>query len=205
MSNPTCPCCGEIRNAGEIEIYINLAIATMGGDTDWHTRYAHSRRLSWACDACITSGRAIVGNPSLQKFGLGPPRYAYIDDERECRDCGNYFVFSAKEQQYWYEVLQLQGTAVHCLPCRKMRQAHNAIQNELTRAIENLPHGLNTKDPDELAYISEVYLKAGRTTKALEFYRRAKNRIKTSGNPEVLSKKLEELRTQLDAMQAAEK
>jgi hypothetical protein len=34
------------------------------------------------------------------------PKYFYVDDERECIQCGKQFTFHAAEQKYWYETLK---------------------------------------------------------------------------------------------------
>jgi hypothetical protein len=36
----------------------------------------------------------------------GPPEY-YVDQTLKCRDCGKEFTWTAKRQQYWFEVLKI--------------------------------------------------------------------------------------------------
>lgn len=48
----------------------------------------------------------------------------YYDVKRECRDCGRRFIFSAREQKYWYEELgfPLEADCVRCIICRRKQQ-----------------------------------------------------------------------------------
>ncbi len=52
------------------------------------------------------------------------PEFWYRDEERTCVDCGAEFVFSAKDQKFWYEVarIPLHATANRCLACRHQRR-----------------------------------------------------------------------------------
>jgi hypothetical protein len=58
----------------------------------------------------------------------GPPLW-YVDQERTGRDCGQEFAWTAKQQQYWFEVLKLpiQVQVLRCPACsRKLRLAKAA-------------------------------------------------------------------------------
>jgi DNA-directed RNA polymerase subunit RPC12/RpoP len=53
----------------------------------------------------------------------GPPMW-YADKKVKCRDCGQEFVWTAKAQKRWFEVLKrpIWTVAVRCVPCgRKVR------------------------------------------------------------------------------------
>jgi hypothetical protein len=49
------------------------------------------------------------------------PRHWYIDAAFHCVDCGSEFVFSAKEQQFWYEERKfyVDSQPNRCVACRK--------------------------------------------------------------------------------------
>jgi Probable zinc-ribbon domain len=57
----------------------------------------------------------------------GLPLY-YIDYAFTCRDCGVDQLWTAKQQKWWYEIAKgkLGSTAIHCRPCRRVRQARRA-------------------------------------------------------------------------------
>lgn len=57
----------------------------------------------------------------MQQWCDHNPYFAFIDVELPCNRCGNVFLFSAKEQQHWYETLQfwVQSRPKQCLPCRR--------------------------------------------------------------------------------------
>lgn len=52
------------------------------------------------------------------------PRYYYRYREFDCQSCGMTEVWTARQQQWWYEVAQgeLQTTATTCRSCRKRKQ-----------------------------------------------------------------------------------
>jgi Probable zinc-ribbon domain len=81
---------------------------------------------------------ALRGNPGRQIFCCDAPRYAYVDEPRTCVQCGAEFVFSAKEQKHWYEVLQfrLDSHAIRCLPCRRQRRSERAVQRRLDAVMK---------------------------------------------------------------------
>lgn len=53
----------------------------------------------------------------------GPLRYE--DREITCRDCGRKEIWTARQQQWWYEVAKgsIYSTAVRCRACRGPRRA----------------------------------------------------------------------------------
>ena len=59
----------------------------------------------------------------------GPPLY-YVDYEFTCVDCGCVQVWTAAQQQWWYEVAKgsIYAGAKRCRPCRAARRAQ-AEQN----------------------------------------------------------------------------
>jgi hypothetical protein len=55
----------------------------------------------------------------------GPAKLYYEDLEFTCRDCGSDQVWTARQQQWWYEVAKgpIYSTAVRCRACRQARRA----------------------------------------------------------------------------------
>jgi hypothetical protein len=53
------------------------------------------------------------------------PRLYYEDLEFKCRDCRKREVWTAEQQQWWYEVAKgpVQSTAIRCRACRSARRA----------------------------------------------------------------------------------
>lgn len=86
-----------------------------------HITSLKSHRFQWACNKCIHEGKAIKGDYQKQFFGMGLPIIAYTDLSRKCVNCDKDFIFSAKEQQYWYEEAGfiLDSVPKTCLECRK--------------------------------------------------------------------------------------
>jgi hypothetical protein len=48
----------------------------------------------------------------------------YVDYAFNCRDCGTAQIWTAKQQKWWYEIMQgnINSVAVRCRPCRKTEQ-----------------------------------------------------------------------------------
>lgn len=80
------------------------------------------------------------GDASRQRFGMGGPQIAFGPLERTCRDCGEPFLFTAREQRHWLETLgfHIDSTAVRCAACRtalrKVEQARRRWEAALTEA-----------------------------------------------------------------------
>jgi hypothetical protein len=68
------------------------------------------------------------------------PRYFYVDERKLCVQCGEPFVFSAKEQKYWYETLKFNfnSVAVRCAACRRKRRNAHVLEQRLSSARSEL-------------------------------------------------------------------
>lgn len=66
---------------------------------------------------------AIAANIDKQNYSIFP-RSLYVDIEKQCRQCGRWFIFYAREQQYWYESLgfYVDADCVKCPDCRRQEQ-----------------------------------------------------------------------------------
>jgi hypothetical protein len=79
---------------------------------------------------------AVRANIQAQCYGIGEPLYYYEDIARRCIDCKLSFVFSAREQKYWYEVRNflLDSTAIRCAPCRRRVRGEKGAHANLAHA-----------------------------------------------------------------------
>jgi hypothetical protein len=125
-----CPCCKKARN---YERGTNLpAIETMvlqkqmlwWGKPGWILSEAKKGTLQWACNYCLKKRQALVADITQQKYCDYTPYLAYFDIEMKCENCKQEFIFSAKEQQFWYENLHfwVQSRPKQCLACRQKRR-----------------------------------------------------------------------------------
>ncbi len=59
-------------------------------------------------------------------------RSEYVDVLCRCRECRRWFIFFAKEQQYWFEELRffIDSRCVHCPECRHIRRQHHREEQE---------------------------------------------------------------------------
>lgn len=128
----------------------------------------------WAvCPRCIAQGKAIVADRARQDWGLGGPINAYWDQRRQCQCCGRDYVFSAKEQQFWYEEQRFitQSAPIACLPCRKELRSRVKANEELTALVKVT----RSTSWGALEQRAELAFRAGAGRRALEYLRRAKN------------------------------
>ena len=67
----------------------------------------------------------------------------YEDKEFKCQDCGDYSIWYAKDQKWWYETMgkPIESIAVRCLTCRQKIRAEKAVQKEHMRSMSlKAPH-----------------------------------------------------------------
>ncbi|MBK8206412.1 MAG: zinc-ribbon domain containing protein [Planctomycetes bacterium] len=79
---------------------------------------------------------AVRGDITKQNFCLETPFYYYEDQTKTCLQCGSNFVFSAKEQKYWYETLSFHqwSLAIRCRECRRKRRTEAAVHRQVSRS-----------------------------------------------------------------------
>jgi Probable zinc-ribbon domain len=67
-------------------------------------------------------------------------KYFYVDEQETCVQCHEAFVFSAKEQKFWYESLQFNfnSTAIRCRSCGRRRQTERALREQIALALRQL-------------------------------------------------------------------
>lgn len=125
------------------------------------------------CAECIQSGRAISADLAQQDSRQGGPVEAYWDQTRYCETCSNEYVFSAQEQQFWYETLKFSfhSVPIQCPQCRCMTRARKRAQATLQQLLP-LPEGADWRLLEKVALAAEEF---GAGT-ALNYFRRAKNR-----------------------------
>lgn len=76
----------------------------------------------------------IAADPSKQNFSVVPHQF-YVDVLKRCGECDRWYVFFAKEQQYWFEELRFftDSRSLHCPACRKLRRHHQRQVQDYSR------------------------------------------------------------------------
>ena len=71
------------------------------------------------------------------------PKYFYVDENRDCIQCGRRFTFHAKEQKYWYETLKFNFSSIpiRCVDCRRQRRSEHALREQIARAKSEVREG----------------------------------------------------------------
>lgn len=206
-SRLTCPICGRERASARARGFLTVYRRQMrqaGAVFEAETLAEFFRRphpavasLRWACDDCLAAGRALPAKPWLQTFGLGPAHYAYWDRPGICQDCGEAFIFSASEQRYWYEIRKfiIDSHPKQCPRCRRRRRVRKGALLEVSRLMRALNGA--AAGPALWIQLAEFYLRAEVTSRALEYYRRARNKARRTALPADLQVRLEALAARL--------
>jgi hypothetical protein len=81
---------------------------------------------------------AVRGDVRKQAFcsACHLPKYFYLDEDRDCIQCGKRFTFRAEEQKYWYETLKFNFSSIpiRCVDCRRQRRSEHALREQIARA-----------------------------------------------------------------------
>ena len=178
-----CPCCKEIRSYDNFKHLI-----------EWHSQYksayilspvesAEQGFLQWACDKCMKEKRAIEGKPEKQSVkGITQPLFAYYNQERKCANCGDKFIFTKEEQQYWYEELKF-TTWSDAKDCKKCRKESRKIKERNTK-ISNLIKDLKPDNLNQIEILIQLYLEINKIEKAKYFLAVGRKNVKDKNNNE---------------------
>jgi hypothetical protein len=73
-----------------------------------------------------------------------PPMW-YVNEHQKCVECGAEFTFTAKQQQHWFEVLQIpiHVIANRCAACRRKRRTEIAAQKKHMEELAKRPRHPN--------------------------------------------------------------
>jgi hypothetical protein len=79
---------------------------------------------------------AVKADVSKQNYSVAP-RHWYIDATMRCADCDSLYLFSAAEQQVWYEEYGFYVDSIpRCCPaCRRQRRLTKSLRQEYDRGI----------------------------------------------------------------------
>jgi hypothetical protein len=102
------------------------------------TRKRNKRRRAKEQDEFSIPRKSIPADPSQQapNNSYTPPLF-YEDIEFTCRDCETEEVWTAEQQQWYYEVAKgsIYGRALRCGPCReKIREAKELQRQQMEAA-----------------------------------------------------------------------
>lgn len=185
----TCPACGKPRDVDGQKLLRATEAAWFKREAAFYPPTSLLRPLAdgmrrlaaeghpdwfWACDRCLRSKRALGANIAKENLGMGTPFAAYVDRPYRCEDCDAKSVFTAREQQHWFETL---GFLIwvypkQCAACRAKRRR----QKQANRALGEALAGLDASDPTQLEAVARLYDEIGAAAKATTFRARAKNR-----------------------------
>jgi len=102
----------------------------------------------------------IQADTTRQNFTVFPRGY-YVDMLKLCRTCRRPFIFFAREQRHWYEILRfyIDADCVHCPECRRSNQE---LRRRFRRYSESIGHtDLNDNCLMQLAEDALFLWKAG--------------------------------------------
>lgn len=200
-----CPCCGKLRDIAQgtplIKIQKAYRDSWLCASDDWAVQEAQGcgmRAMRWACNYCLKTGKAIAARPEQQTYCDYPPYLAYFDWTCRCLDCQNDFVFSAREQQYWYEERKfwVQSRPIRCLACRRKARERRRVPQLLQQALTEF----DLHDPRQLLQIVLFYLMLESPRKASEFLGRARRWARERGELEEFADQFAVFAEQIQAL-----
>ena len=163
-----CPCCNNFKTPHEVQILLKQ-FSFKEAIMDFNSVCSILKHgwTQWACDQCLKRGKAIQSDPSKMNLTVTPKYLAYFDTIVECNNCKKDFIFSATEQQYWFETLRFREESYpnKCLTCRKKVRQKKDLNTELSNLIANL----DKENPDQLQRIAEIYAEMGITEKSKHY------------------------------------
>jgi hypothetical protein len=192
-----CPCCGVTRGEQAKQALLDIELECKRhqvkgwwGSEGWSLQAAVGESLQWACPICLKRSVAIKGKPWLQTWCDYNPYFAFFDVELNCKDCKNKFIFSAFEQQFWYEKLSfwVQSRPKQCKNCRKIRRQIKHANIKLQELLKNY----NRDDPIDIAKLAGLYFDINNHKKGSVFLRRAVNMAKKNQQEDELEAFLSE-------------
>lgn len=192
-----CPSCNEIKTHENLEHLIKWNSQHKSTYILSPIESAKQGFLQWACDECIKEKKAIQGKPEKQYInGITHPFFAYYNKERKCSSCGDKFIFTKKQQQYWYEELKFitWSDAKDCENCRKKKRNSKEINTKISNLIQNL-------EPDNLNHIEklvQLYLEIDKREKAKYFLAIGRKNVKDNDEAK---KRLERIKEKITAHQ----
>jgi tetratricopeptide (TPR) repeat protein len=138
---------------GEVRLIRRTAPAKSGRTVEW-----------WEYDPSFQPRLprgALRGDPTKQIFCTAHhvPKYFYVDERRECIQCGAEFTFEAAEQKFWYETLKFNfnSVAIRCPDCRRRRRTEAALRNQIAKARADLDR--SPEDPATLLALGEALVR----------------------------------------------
>ncbi len=88
------------------------------------------------CAAEVPCGAILVNREKVTSRSVVPAIPLWYEDVFfACKDCGNQERWTARQQQWWYEVArgEIETTAIRCKSCRQKKRAADAAATERTR------------------------------------------------------------------------
>lgn len=97
----------------------------------------------------------IRANKSKQHYSV-VPKSEYCDVLCRCRDCRRWYIFFAKEQQYWFEELRffVDSNCVRCSECGSKRRRHHRDEQEFASLQRELQ-----PDAEQIARVLDLTIK----------------------------------------------
>ncbi len=108
----------------------------------WEPRYCRKDYCDWQMERIPPHaiGADMTKHASHGSYG---PLFWYEDQEYKCLDCGQEQVWTAKEQQWWFEVAKgpIYARAIRCRACRKaLKERTGKLSHAERRAKSEAKH-----------------------------------------------------------------
>lgn len=164
-----CPCCRQAKKHDDLTTVLQKIEGLFNANTVWCQLFL-GKNISkakqnflftdkWACDMCIDKQQALLAEPSNQMYCDYLPFLAYFDKTHTCTTCSKKYVYTKKEQMFWYEELKfwVQAEAVNCKNCRAIKRDRKDRIREAQIRLQALLPMLDKSNVEQLTEIIECY------------------------------------------------
>lgn len=165
---PVCPACNIGRHTKEMTTSIELfklyhQQQFPNLDNTINDQHFLNVDFEWACDDCLSSGKAVTAIPDKQVTS-GFPNLAYSDSEYQCSTCEQPFLFKKEEKQLWYEQLQFSIHSIpdNCTDCRAVIRKKKVENKQLSALLKRPETELTIKELEQIISIYTAWEKPDR-------------------------------------------
>lgn len=167
---PVCPACNIGRHTNEMNTVIELFKFYQHQQfpnlkTQINDQSFLGADFEWACDTCLSSGKAVLAIPEKQVTS-GYPNLGYSDTEYECSTCTKPFLFKKEEKQLWYEQLEfsIHSTPNNCTTCRAVIRKKKVENQQLSILLKRPEKELTIQELEQIISIYTIWEKPGRVS-----------------------------------------
>lgn len=161
-----CPCCKKSVSSVKMKRVLQHNAFRPKQSEAQRLSLLSEDRIKWACDTCIDNKHALISKNkgvTLDRECLG---LVYFDLKLHCLSCMEYFVFSKKEQAFWFEAMGFPNPPSSCKECRQSRRSNREKHKEEKKELSTILADKDNLNAVNLKRVIEIYELFGLEEKA---------------------------------------